>query len=144
MIFQEPKTALSKRTITLSKSVINELKAPKLQQNIVKLQLDPLYEDHDLVIATQRGKPLGPTRFSREFRSLVKQAGVPQIKLHALRHTFATLSIEQGTDIKTVQNILGHHSASFTLDVYSQATDKMKQDATDRIDDLLAPNHSTQ
>ncbi|HOB29714.1 MAG TPA: tyrosine-type recombinase/integrase [Bacillota bacterium] len=58
---------------------------------------------------------------------------------HGLRHTFATLALEQGVDVKTIQETLGHHSAAFTMDVCSSVTAKMKKEAADRVDNLLLP-----
>ena len=54
--------------------------------------------------------------------------------MHDLRHTAATLMIENGDDIRTVQDALGHHSAGFTLDTYAHVTNKMKKDSADRME----------
>ncbi|MEW6243332.1 MAG: tyrosine-type recombinase/integrase [Bacillota bacterium] len=55
-----------------------------------------------------------------------------------MRHTFATIALEQGIDVKTIQEPLGHHSAAFTMDVYSSVTAKMKREAADKVGNLLA------
>ena len=60
------------------------------------------------------------------------------ITFHSLRHTYATMSLQEGVDIKTTQENLGHHSAAFTLDIYSSVTAKMKQTATEKVGKLFA------
>ena len=55
-----------------------------------------------------------------------------------LRHTFATLAIQQGVDVKTVSSILGHYSAGFTLDTYTHTTTQMKQEAADTIGSMIS------
>ena len=79
-----------------------------------------------------------PRGFTRHYERLLKRAELEQITFHALRHTFATLCLQQGTDPRTIQEALGHHKVAFTLDVYSGVTAKMKQEATDKIGSLMA------
>ncbi len=57
---------------------------------------------------------------------------------HDLRHTFATLALQNGVDIKTVSGMLGHYSAGFTLDVYTNVTKEMKRDAAKKIGGFMA------
>ncbi len=71
------------------------------------------------------------------FERLVKRAGL-DVSFHDLRHTFATIALEEGVSVKTVQETLGHHSAAFTMDVYAGATDRMKREAADKVGGLLA------
>ena len=59
-------------------------------------------------------------------------------RFHELRHTFATLAIQQGVDVKTVSNILGHYSAGFTLDTYAHVTGDMRREAADRMGGFIA------
>ena len=71
-------------------------------------------------------------------RMLVRtKAGLPKIFFHALRHTFTTMSLQEGVDIRTTQKNLGHHATAFTLDVYSSVSKKMKKEATDKITCLI-------
>ena len=64
----------------------------------------------------------------------MKNAGLPLIRFHDLRHTFATMAIENGMDIKTLSAMIGHISAETTLNIYSHITDTMQQQAAVRID----------
>ena len=68
-----------------------------------------------------------------------QKAGIAEnLPFHGLRHTFATLAIQQGVDVKTVSNILGHYSAGFTLDTYAHVTGDMRREAADRMGGFIA------
>ena len=73
----------------------------------------------------------------RSFKPLVKEAGVPAIRFHDLRHTAATLLLAQGVHPKIVQERLGHSQISMTLDTYSHVLPSMQRDAVDRLDALF-------
>ena len=66
-----------------------------------------------------------------------KRAGVPQIRFHDLRHSFATLSLEQGMDIKTISHMLGHTDAGFTMNTYMHVTDSMQQTVANAMGNLI-------
>jgi len=63
-----------------------------------------------------------------------RQIGAPDATIHDLRHTYATLALQNGDDPKTVQEHLGHHAAAFTLDVYGHVSEKMKQESASRME----------
>jgi len=140
LVFQEPKTKLSNRTIGISPQVVSVLKDHKKRQNEERLSAGEAYnKEHDLVFCNELGEPICPRGFTRHFERLLKRAGLEgKVTFHGLRHTFATLSLQEGAAARTVQEALGHHKAAFTLDVYSSVTDKMKKEATDKIGNLLA------
>ena len=62
------------------------------------------------------------------FKRVVKKLGFPNVRFHDLRHTYAVAAIKSGDDIKTIQENLGHATATFTLDVYGHVTDQMKEE----------------
>jgi len=68
------------------------------------------------------------------------KAGVPRIRFHDLRHSFATLSLEQGMDIKTVSHMLGHTDAGFTMNTYMHVTDSMQENVANAMENLLGGN----
>ena len=70
-------------------------------------------------------------------KKLLNQAGVPSIRFHDLRHTFATHALTSGVDAKTLAGILGHTNASFTLDTYTHVTKDMKKQASDIVGGFL-------
>ncbi|NLX92159.1 MAG: site-specific integrase [Firmicutes bacterium] len=140
LVLQEPKTKLSNRTIGISPQVVSVLKEHKKRQNEERLAAGTAYNTKNhLVFCNELGEPLCPRGFTRHFERVLKRAGLEgKVTFHGLRHTFATLSLQEGAAARTVQEALGHHKAAFTLDVYSSVTAKMKKEATDRIGSLLA------
>ena len=73
----------------------------------------------------------------RCLKRIFAQMGVPTLRFHDLRHSYAVLSIQAGDDIKTVQENLGHYSAAFTRDVYGHVTDRMRRDSSERMDQYI-------
>ena len=70
-------------------------------------------------------------------QKILKDAGLEHIRFHDLRHTFATLTLQNGIDVKTVSSMLGHSSAGFTLATYTHATNKAQEQAAAKIGNLL-------
>ena len=68
---------------------------------------------------------------------VLKRAGLPRVRFHDLRHTFATLALQNGVDIKTVSGMLGHFSAGFTLDTYAHVTGDMQRQAAQVMDTFM-------
>jgi integrase len=74
---------------------------------------------------------------SRTFTKLVREAQLPRIRLHDLRHTHATLSLQAGVHVKIVSERLGHSSVTITLDTYSHAIPGLQRDAAERVAALI-------
>lgn len=138
LVFGEPKTANSRRTIPLAEEVVRELRAHKARQNEEKLRLGPAYEDNDLVFATPLGKPVDPDNFGKQYKHLLAKARLPGVRFHDLRHTVATLLLEAGEHPKVVQELLGHARINITLDLYTHARPELKRRAVERLSDMLA------
>ena len=96
-------------------------------------------EEHkkSLVFTNLDGGYITPKRVYLHFKSAAKEIGAPNARVHDLRHTYAVLSLQNGDDVKTVQENLGHASAAFTLDVYGHVSDKMKQDSAARMEEYI-------
>jgi integrase len=75
---------------------------------------------------------------ARSFKPLLKKAGLPDIRFHDLRHTFATLMLQNGEHPKVVQEMLGHATIAITMDTYSHVLPNMQRDAVDRLGVLLS------
>ncbi|MBQ8288025.1 MAG: tyrosine-type recombinase/integrase [Clostridia bacterium] len=73
----------------------------------------------------------------KRFKRIAAKIGRPDARFHDLRHTYAVMSLQEGDDVKTVQQNLGHATASFTLDVYGHVSEKMKQESAARMDRFI-------
>ena len=73
--------------------------------------------------------PMNPGTAYRRLKTLLEEAGLPSIRFHDLRHTFATHALTSGVNAKTLAGILGHTNASFTLDTYTHVTPDMREAA---------------
>ena len=82
-------------------------------------------------------QPADPGSAYRRLKVLLKQAGLPSIRFHDLRHTFATHALASGVDVKTLSGILGHTRAAFTLDTYTHTTGDMQRRASEVVEDFL-------
>ena len=96
-------------------------------------------EEHKkaLVFTNLQGGSLVPKRVYLHFKSAAVAIGAPDARVHDLRHTYAVLSLQNGDDIKTVQENLGHASAAFTLDVYGHVSDRMKKESANRMEEYI-------
>ncbi len=117
--FTTPKNGKG-RSLTLTKQAVEALRSHRKAQNEVRLRLGTLWEDNGLVFASETGKPLTRDFVDRRsFKPLLKRSGLPEMKLHDLRHTCATLLLSRGVHPKYVQELLGHASIVMTLNRYS-------------------------
>jgi integrase len=137
LVKQEPKTAYSRRTIPLLDICQAALRHHRAQQAEEKLQLGPGYTDQGLVFCRANGAPIDPGTLDRVFRLALKRAGVPAIRLHDARHTFATWMLEQGVSPKVVQTMLGHSSIKITMDLYSHVSLDLERQAAATLNAAL-------
>ncbi len=86
-----------------------------------------------LVFTDELGSNLHPKLLYQRYKRIAKKIGAEDTTVHDLRHTFAVFSLQNGDDYKTVQENLGHASASFTLDIYGHVSEKMRQASADRM-----------
>jgi integrase len=134
---QEPKTASSKRTVPIPAGCLAALKLHKTRQAEERLMLGQRLQNTGLVFGGLDGKPRDPTEFTRHFGRVLQKAGLPPIRLHDARHTFATLMLELGESPKTVQVMLGHSSVAITLDIYSHVSLELEKRAASRLNTAL-------
>ena len=125
------------RSITVAKTVVELLKEYKRQQEEMKKTVGPLWKEEGYVFTNEIGNHLSPNTLYHNYKRLVTSIGLPDARLHDLRHSYAVAALRAGDDIKTVQGNLGHHTASFTLDVYGHVTDEMKKDSADRMERFI-------
>lgn len=92
----------------------------------------------DLVFTTETGEPIdGRTLIRKWFRPLLKRAGLPPIRLHDLRHTYASIALANGTHPKVVQEALGHSTIAITMDLYSHVTTTLGREAARTMGNAL-------
>lgn len=135
--FSEPKTKSGKRDIPLHQNIIKELQAHKARQNKEKLLHGPKYTDNDLVFCTPQGTPIEPRNFHRKHTEILKKAGLPHIRVHDLRHTVATLLVNNGIDPENIRALLGHSKTSTTLDLYCHSTSEGKEKAIETLSQII-------
>lgn len=133
----EPKTEKGKRSILLPAFVVETLKRHRMGQLEKRLALGVAWVDRDLVFPGDSGDFCVPTTLVRRFHKLLKEAGLPRIRFHDLRHSAATILISMGVPTKVVQELLGHSNISITMDVYGHVLPSMQKDAMDKMDDLF-------
>lgn len=134
--FSSPKSGKS-RTLTLAPSVLQLFRLQKLRQNGFRVEAGELWEDRNLVFSNQIGGYLSYRTVYDCFKRVVAKIGTPTTRFHDLRHTYATMAIRAGDDIKTVQENLGHATAAFTLDIYGHVTAGMRQDSANRMEEVI-------
>ena len=119
-----PKTRASIRRLVLPPGVVEVLRQYRETVNSRWMFPSPVKED----------TPMTPGAVRRWLQIILERAGCKRIRFHDLRHTFATLSLENGMDVKTLSSMLGHVSAATTLDIYTHVTGDMQSEAAAKID----------
>jgi Site-specific recombinase XerD len=137
VVVSEPKTAKGRRVIALDPGTVEVLKAQAARQLDEQQEWDEAWVDSGLVFTLENGEALDPESVSRYFRQAVKRSLLPQIRLHDLRHTHATLALQAGIHPKVVSERLGHATISITLDTYSHAIPALQEEAAALIAELV-------
>lgn len=132
-----PKTANSKRTIAIGRETVESLKAHRLRQNAERLASKE-WVDGGYVFTRIDGSLMRPDQVYVAFKRLVDQAEVPWIRLHGLRHTMASLALQNGVDVATVSERLGHADVGITTRTYLHGSAESDRQAALTLDQLLA------
>lgn len=134
LVVSEPKTKASNRSVILPAPVLTVLNDYKNEINSAWMFPSPLNND----------SPRDPTAIRKRLTTILERADCKHIRFHDLRHTFATVSLEHGMNIKTLSTIIGHVSTATTLNVYAHVTDEMRKTAAAKIDRGIAKAENTQ
>ena len=121
------KTKNAYRTLPLAKDTVDVL-----DQQKKKVGASPW------VFPGPTGGPMSPDSVLHMLHRVLKRAGLPRVRFHDLRHTFATLALQNGVDVKTVSGMLGHYSAGFTLDTYAHVTTSAQRQAAEAMEHVLS------
>jgi len=113
------KTAAARRTLSLDDFTVKYLRAHLELIDAERAAFGTTYPDHDFIAVRPDGVRLHPDTLTRRFNRLVDRAGVPRIRLHDVRHTYATLAMDAGVDPKMLSDRLGHANTSITLQIYA-------------------------
>ena len=147
---------ITDKTISVSKQYVKNpngeltLSRPKTETSVRKVSIPQ--EAVDLLIAEHKKHPDNPYMFPSPVtgemyypdsvvnlhKKILKDAGLPHIRFHDLRHTFATLALQNGVDVKTVSSMLGHYDAGFTLRTYTHATRQKQDEAAQTMGSFMA------
>ena len=119
------KTKNAYRNISISKDAV------KMLQEMEKHRI------REYVFPSPSGGPISPDSVLNMLHRVLKRAGLPSMRFHDLRHSFATLALQNGVDIKTVSGMLGHFSAGFTLDTYAHVTTAAQKEAANTMRNVL-------
>jgi integrase len=128
-----PKTDQSRRVVALDPWTVGELAEHRLRQDAERELAGDAWQDADLVFPARDGRPFHPEHFWREFVTRCDRYAVPRIALHDLRHTHATMALQEGIHPRIVQERLGHSTISITLDVYSHVLPTMQEEAAAKM-----------
>ncbi len=133
----ETKTKKSRRSIVLTQMVVDLLIQHRVQQAEARREADEHWQERDLVFCTSLGTPLNPNKVLERFKTLLKRAGLPDMRFHDLRHSAATILLTMHVHPKIVQELLGHNQISMTMDIYSHVLPTMQGDAMSQLNDAL-------
>lgn len=147
---------IQNRTISVSKQYVKNpngeltLSRPKTETSVRQISIpqeavDLLIQEHEkhlnnpyMFPSPATGKMYYPDSIVNLHKKILKDAGLPHIRFHDLRHTFATLALQNGIDVKTVSSMLGHYDAGFTLRTYTHATRQKQDEAAQTMGSFMA------
>lgn len=137
LVFAEPKTQRSKRTIPLPAQLADVLRQHRVRQEQERITAGSLWQDSPCVFTTPIGTPVDPRNDFREFKKLLDRGSLPSVRLHDLRHTAASLLLAQNVPARVVMEILGHSQIALTMNTYSHVAPEVSREAADRMARLL-------
>ena len=126
------------RLIVLPDKAVEALERQKVLQTAMMKAAGEAWNNPDnLVFTDELGTHLKHDVIYRNLKRVFASMGVPNLRFHDLRHSYAVLSLQSGCDIKTVQENLGHYAAAFTLDTYGHVTAQMRREGADKMNQFL-------
>ncbi|MCA1843102.1 MAG: tyrosine-type recombinase/integrase, partial [Actinobacteria bacterium] len=129
----ERKTARARRSIGVDPDTLAALKAHRDRQRFERKLWREAYDDHGLVFCREDGRPFRPEVVNQQFGRHAKAAGLPPIRVHDLRHSFATAALRANMNPKLVADRLGHSTVSITLNVYSDSIPEVEAAEATRV-----------
>ena len=102
-----------------------------------RLMAGQAWTQSDYVFTDEIGQTLVHGVVSKTFKRIIKEVGFPETRFHDLRHSYATAALRSGDSVKDVQENLGHHDASFTMNQYMHVTEEMKKESASRMESFI-------
>jgi integrase len=137
VVVSEPKTAKGRRSLALDPATVAAMREHRVRQLQERLAVGPRWHDSGLVFTWPDGRPLHPERFSRWFEQHARAAGLPKIRLHDVRHSYATAALAAGIPAKVVSERLGHANIAITMDTYSHVLPGLDAQAAGTVARLI-------
>jgi len=122
-----------------SPSLVQVLNSQRLEAESNAILLGKELTLDDLVFSYPDGRPLDPSTVTHTFSKVLKEAGLPHLRFHDLRHSHASFLLGAGVNVKVVSERLGHASVAFTLDTYAHVMPGMQESAAEELDRFLLP-----
>ena len=132
-----PKTERARRRLALDPVTLAALQAQRKLQVEDRQTVGGRYRDLGYVFTWPDGRPLHPENIANWFEQHTRAAGLPRIRLHDVRHSYATAALKAGISAKVISERLGHASVAFTLQTYSHVIPGMDKDAAATVADLI-------
>ncbi|MFT4010887.1 MAG: site-specific integrase [Nocardioidaceae bacterium] len=142
LVVGPPKTESSVRTIPLSPDALDVLRRLRARQAADKLALGSKWVDSGFVFTTEFGEPCDPRNALRALVAAGERAGLPRIGLHTLRHSAATMMLNNGAALAVVSRLLGHSSIQVTVDIYGHEDEASARQALAVIGKARAASRS--
>lgn len=142
VITDDGKTSNSHRYIKAPTAAIQMLKDFRAWQDEYKMIVGDRWEEHDKIFTKDNGKPIHPDTITGWFRRFILKNDLPDISIHSLRHTNATLLINSGIPITTISARLGHANPSTTTKIYTHAIQSADAAAADTLDNIFTSNRN--
>jgi integrase len=139
----EPKSESGERTVALDAATVDVLRLHRVRQLEERLQWGAAWSDTGLVFTAEDGTALVPDHVSRLFARLIKEADLPPVRLHDLRHGAATLALAGGANLKVVSEMLGHSTIAITADTYTSVLPEAAREAAEAAVRLVPRATST-
>ena len=133
----ETKSIRSHRRISIDPVTVEALRRRRASQDEERMAFGDQFRATDLVFTWEDGRPPHPDVIRQRFQRLIKRLGLPVIRLHDLRHTYATIALAAGVNPKVVSERLGHASVAFTLQQYSHVLPSVDEEAAKKVADLM-------
>jgi integrase len=138
LVISDPKSVSSRRKISLSPFLLEVLQHHQRQQQDMRRSAGEAWQDNDLVFCNRHGGLINPDTLRVWFKGALKEAGLPSMRFHDLRHSAATLLLVMGVHVKVVQELLGHSNILITLNTYSHVLPSLHEQAMDELSTLFA------